>query len=230
VSLVTRLRRWWNPNHGLIEADERDDLDMVANADTRLIVGLGNPGREYRDTRHNAGFMVIEALAKRWQVPESRKRFRSEIAEVRLGDRRIALQMPQTYMNDSGIAVREAMNWYKVRPEQILIVVDDLDLPFGQLRLRVRGSAGGHNGLSSIFQQTGGSEIPRLRIGIGRSQAATRSYVLSRFTEAERAELDGVIAAACDAVQLWLDEGALEAMNRINGQSRNAKNAMEQVS
>lgn len=207
---------------------EQEEPDMPGQSNTRLIVGLGNPGREYAQTRHNAGFMVVDALARKWSVPESRKRFKSELAEVRRGDTRIVLQMPQTFMNASGVALREAVNWYKVSPENILIVVDDLDQPFGQLRIRARGSAGGHNGLSSIFQQLGTTEISRLRIGIGRSRAATISHVLSKFSQEERAQMDDVIANAVDAVELWLEKGVTEAMNAVNGQPRNAGTKLEQ--
>lgn len=222
MSLTERVRKLFGKSNNLPE-DDLEDSDMAAQSETRLIVGLGNPGREYAETRHNAGFMVVDALARRWNAPESRKRFKSEISEVRRGDTRIVLQMPQTYMNASGVALREAVNWYKVKPENVLIVVDDLDQPFGQLRLRARGSAGGHNGLSSIFQQLGTTELSRLRIGIGRSRAAIISHVLSRFSPEERAEMNDVIAEAVDAVDLWLEKGVVEAMNVINGQSRNAK-------
>ena len=203
--------------------NEQEHPEMPGGTETLLIVGLGNPGREYAQTRHNAGFMVVDALARKWSVPESRKRFKSEIAEIRRDDRRIVLQMPQTYMNASGIALREAVNWYKVKTENILVVVDDLDQPFGQLRLRARGSAGGHNGLSSIFQHLGTTEISRLRIGIGRSRAATISHVLSKFSPEERAEMDDVIANAVGAVELWVEQGITEAMNVINGQAKTAR-------
>jgi PTH1 family peptidyl-tRNA hydrolase len=203
--------------------NEQEEPDMPGDTETLLIVGLGNPGKEYAQTRHNAGFMVIDALARKWSAPESRKRFKSELSEVKRDDRRIVLQMPQTYMNSSGLALREAVNWYKVNTENILIVVDDLDQPFGQLRLRARGSAGGHNGLSSIFQQLGTTEISRLRIGIGRSRAATITHVLSKFSPEERAEMDDVIANAVSAVELWQEKGIVEAMNLINGQARTAR-------
>jgi PTH1 family peptidyl-tRNA hydrolase len=222
MSLMERVRNVFGKSR-LVEIDELEEPEMAGQSETRLIVGLGNPGREYAQTRHNAGFMVVDALARRWSAPESKKRFRSEISEVRQGDRRLVLQMPQTYMNASGVAVREAMHWYKVKPENLLIVVDDLDQPFGQLRLRARGSAGGHNGLSSIFQQLGSTEVSRLRIGIGRSNAASIAHVLSRFSPEERAQMDEVIENACDAVELWLEKGVIEAMNAINGVPRNAK-------
>ena len=124
---------------------------MPADPATRLVIGLGNPGREYANTRHNAGFFVIDELARRVNAPESRKRFKAEVSEARRGPGKFILVQPQTYMNDSGVTVREAVQWYKMPLSQVLIVVDDLDIPFGEIRLRSRGSAGGHNGLKSII-------------------------------------------------------------------------------
>jgi PTH1 family peptidyl-tRNA hydrolase len=199
-----------------VSANE-DEPIMPGQQNVQIIVGLGNPGSKYAETRHNAGFFVIEELARRMQAPPSRKRFHAVIQEARLGDRRFVLVQPQTYMNDSGLAVREIVNWYRAPHDQVLIVVDDLDQPFGQIRLRAKGSAGGHNGLKSIFSQLGSSDVPRLRIGIGRGPNQTIAHVLSRFSPEERAELDDVIGRAADDVMLWSERGALEAMNLING-------------
>ncbi|MGB3328183.1 MAG: aminoacyl-tRNA hydrolase [Thermomicrobiales bacterium] len=193
---------------------------MPGQANVQLIVGLGNPGSKYAETRHNAGFFVVDELAKRLGSAGWKKRFRAEVSEVRLGDTRLVLLKPQTYMNDSGLSVREAMNWYRVPRDQVLIVVDDLDQPFGQLRIRAKGSAGGHNGLKSIFAETGSQEIPRLRIGIGRGSHQTIAHVLSRFSPEERAELDGVIGKAADVVEFWSRNGTFEAMNEVNGEAR----------
>ena len=193
-----------------------DQSDMPADPTTRLIIGLGNPGQKYAETRHNFGFFVVDELARRLGAPESRKRFRSEISEARRGDGRFILVQPQTYMNDSGVAVREAVQWYKIPLDQVLIVVDDLDLPFGELRLRQRGSAGGHNGLKSIFGVLGTQDISRLRIGIGRPRSATISHVLSKFSKDEEAHLPLIIAQAADTVELWADRGVVEAMNVVN--------------
>lgn len=199
------------------DADPSEDTaDMPADPRTRLIIGLGNPGRKYAETRHNFGFFVVDELARRLGAPESRTRFRSEISEVRRGDGRFILVQPQTYMNDSGTAVRETVQWYKIPLDQVLIVVDDLDLPFGELRLRQRGSAGGHNGLKSIFGVMGTQEIARLRIGIGRPRSATISHVLSKFSKDEEAHLPTIIARAADTVELWADRGVIEAMNVVN--------------
>ena len=186
---------------------------MPADTNTRVIVGLGNPGSRYADTRHNLGFFVIDELAKRVSAPESRRRFRAEVREARRGNSRFILVKPQTFMNESGVAVRELVNWYKTRPEDVLIVVDDLDIPFGQIRIRARGSAGGHNGLKSIFGLLGTQEIPRLRVGIGRGANAPIAHVLSRFASSERPVLDLVVSTAADLVEIWHDRGILEAMN-----------------
>lgn len=192
---------------------------MFDRGHTKVVVGLGNPGRKYADTRHNLGFIVVDELAKRTKAPDSRQRMKAELTEVRLGDDRLVLAMPQTFMNDSGVSVREIVRWYKAPLEDVLIVVDDLDLPFGQIRMRPQGSAGGHNGLKSIFQQLGTQEVPRLRIGIGRGGHHTIGHVLSRFSPEEQQHLPGIIGEAADAVELWMQKGILETMNVTNGSS-----------
>ncbi len=198
------------------DQDFEDIPDMAAASNTRLIVGLGNPGPKYANTRHNAGFFVVDELARQLNAPESRKRFRGEVSEARVGDGRLVLIQPQTYMNDSGITVREAVQWYKTPLDQVLVVLDDLDIPFGEIRLRARGSAGGHNGMKSIINLLGTQDIPRLRVGIGRGRSATISHVLSRFSKEEEADLPKVIEAAADVARLWLERGAIEAMNIAN--------------
>ena len=219
MTFLARLRSAFFTRDADADHDE-DDPIMPGQPNVQLIVGLGNPGTKYAETRHNAGFFVVDELAKRLGNPGWKKRFRAEVAEVRLGEMRLVLLKPQTYMNDSGISVREAINWYRVPHEQVLIVVDDLDQPFGQLRVRAKGSAGGHNGLKSIFAETGSQEYPRLRIGIGRGSHQTISHVLSRFSPEERAELDIVVGKAADAVEFWSRNGMLEAMNEINGEAK----------
>jgi PTH1 family peptidyl-tRNA hydrolase len=198
--------------------DHEDSQEMPPEPNTRLIVGLGNPGSKYANTRHNAGFFVIDELARRIGAPASRKRFKGEISEARRGEGRFVLIQPQTYMNESGVTVRETVRWYKTPLDRVLIVVDDLDIPFGEVRLRSRGSAGGHNGLKSIFGLMGTQEISRLRVGIGRGNHARAAigHVLSRFSPEEEANLDSVIARAADIVELWADRGVVEAMNIAN--------------
>lgn len=205
------------PKADLDSTEDSDPMPPEPNGSrTNVIVGLGNPGRQYADTRHNLGFLVVDDLARRVHAPESRKRFKAEISDARRNGDRFVLVMPQTFMNESGVTVREVVRWYKVPHEQVMIVVDDLDLPFGQIRLRARGSAGGHNGLKSIFGLLGTQDVPRLRIGIGRGPGAARAHVLARFSKEEEAELPAIIAAAADIVERWVDNGMVEAMNVAN--------------
>lgn len=224
MSLFSRFRAWILAEDAAGEREE-DTHEMFDRGRTRIIVGLGNPGRQYAQTRHNFGFFVVDELAQRTNAPSSRKRMNAEVSETRYDGDRLVLVMPQTFMNASGVAVREIMRWYKVAPEDVLIIVDDLDLRYGQIRLRARGGAGGHNGLKSIFQEIGTQEIPRLRIGIGRSGRHAVGHVLSKFTEEERETLPGLISEAADAAETWLREGTLEAMNLINGKGRQARKA-----
>lgn len=185
-------------------------------ADTRIVVGLGNPGRNYASTRHNLGFMVVDELARRAGESTARTRFRSQLLEARRGGAKLVLVKPQTYMNESGHAVREALNWYRAPMDRMIVVVDDLDLPFGQLRMRAEGSPGGHNGLKSIIEQMGDRAFPRLRIGIGRGGNRARAHVLSHFAPDEQRLLPEVVGAAADAVERWLDAGIVTTMNEVN--------------
>jgi peptidyl-tRNA hydrolase, PTH1 family len=181
-----------------------------------LIVGLGNPGAKYAATRHNVGFMVIDELGSSLNA-SSRERFQGALLETRYNDETLVLLKPLTFMNNSGQAVNETARWYKIPPERILVIYDDLDLPFRTIRLRSKGSAGGHNGLASVIQHLGTDRVPRLRIGIGRpASGSTVSYVLSRFGTEERAELPTVVRRASDAALSWLDDGIDVAMNRFN--------------
>ena len=181
----------------------------------RLVAGLGNPGREYQQTRHNVGFMVLDRLAidarLAWEYSEKWK------AGWAKGD--AILMKPATYMNRSGEAVAALANFYKIAVENILIVLDDFALPLGRLRLREQGSSGGHNGLESVFEHFGTEAVPRLRIGIGAapSQGAT-DYVLGRFFEEEQALLAMTIRRAADAVKCAIDKGVIAAMNQFNQQ------------
>ncbi len=182
----------------------------------KAIVGLGNPGNQYAGTRHNIGFMVIDRLAAVHNAPAPKSRFKSLVTEATIGTEKVVLLKPQTYMNLSGDAVRLMGSWYKLYADEILIVLDELDLPFGTLRLRERGSAGGHNGLSSVIQQLGTNEFPRLRVGIGRGRSSATAQVLSKFSPDEQRELPFVIESAVEACSLWLQDGAVAAMNTIN--------------
>lgn len=191
-------------------------MDTSQTSQTKIVIGLGNPGREYAATRHNMGFLVVDELARRHGVPGSRRRFRAELAEGRGPWGKLILVKPQTYMNESGHAVREVVGWYRQPLDDVLVIVDDLDLPFGQIRLRASGSAGGHNGLKSIFAQVGRDTLPRLRVGIGRDDRVARARVLSRFSPEERTELDNLVRRVADIVDLWASNGIVEAMNVAN--------------
>jgi PTH1 family peptidyl-tRNA hydrolase len=182
----------------------------------KIVVGLGNPGREYAATRHNLGFMVVDELARRHAAGERRNRFRSDLVEVFDDGEKIVLLKPRTYMNLSGSAVREAVNWYKTPLAEVLVVVDDIDLPFGTVRLRAKGGSGGHNGLKSIIAELGIDAFARMRIGIGRGPGHATRQVLSRFTSEEERVLPSVLETAADCVLEWARHGVIHAMNRCN--------------
>lgn len=194
-------------------------------------MGLGNPGREYANTRHNVGFMAVERLAKKWRTSwTAQKKFQSRVARADLDGRRCLLCEPQTYMNLSGEAVSAVMTFYRLTPERLLVVVDDADLPFGEVRLRAEGSSGGHHGLESIEAHLGTRRYPRLRIGIGREPNAPREitgYVLGAFRGADAELLEKVLTRACGQIECWLDEGIGKAMSRYNGRI-NLENEEEQ--
>src|SRR5215216_4681491 len=182
----------------------------------KMVVGLGNPGREYAATRHNLGFMVVDELTRRHGVGERRNRFRSDLVEVFDDGEKIVLLKPRTYMNLNGSAAREAVNWYKTPLVDLLVVVDDIDLPFGSIRVRARGGSGGHNGLKSIIAELGSEAFPRMRIGIGRGPGHATRQVLSRFTSEEERVLPSVLVAAADCVLEWQRHGIIIAMNHCN--------------
>lgn len=186
----------------------------------RLIVGLGNPGAEYAKTRHNAGFMLVELLATRWRaVWVAERKFQSRMARTEQAGRRMVLCEPQTFMNLSGEAVGSVFKFYQLSLGQLLVVVDDADLPLGEIRLRPGGSSGGHHGLESIEQHLGSREYARLRIGIGRQDGAREitSHVLGRLSKVELAVLDKVLTRAADQVDCWLAHGLQKAMSQFNG-------------
>ncbi|MTV48463.1 aminoacyl-tRNA hydrolase [Heliobacillus mobilis] len=185
----------------------------------KAIVGLGNPGRDYEKTRHNIGFMVVDQLAERWGHDGFKAKFQGSFSEVRLGGQKVFLLKPQTYMNLSGQAASAMAAFYKLAPEDILVVYDDLDLPPGKLRGRTKGSSGGHNGIKSLIACLGSENFPRLKLGIGRpaSRQPSASYVLESFRAEELADIQKAIDLACDAVELWLERGMIEVMNRFNG-------------
>ncbi len=189
-------------------------------SEINLIVGLGNPGDKYDQTRHNVGFEVVERLAKNWQLDwKKNNRFKGyycEGAAPNMG--KVRLLKPLTYMNHSGQAVRAVCDWYKFSPESVLIVYDDLDLPVGRLRLRLSGSAGGHNGMKSIISHLGTEDFPRLRIGIQPSEknVDTVRYVLGKFSPDQQPYIKQALDTAPEVIEVGLKEGLQKAMSRYN--------------
>ena len=186
-----------------------------------LIVGLGNPGKKYARTRHNAGFLVVEQLAAKWRSTwTEEKKFRARLARAETDDWRALLCEPHTYMNASGEAVGAVAQFYRVPASRTLLVVDDADLPFGEIRLRASGSSGGHHGLESVEHHLATRAYPRLRIGIGRTESAVREitgHVLGQFSADEARMLEKVLQRASDQVECWLNDGIMKAMNQFNG-------------
>jgi PTH1 family peptidyl-tRNA hydrolase len=186
----------------------------------KLIVGLGNPGRVYRDTRHNVGFLVVEEIARRHHVTlaAAPSQVPDALVAKQYGPVPVLLAKPLTFMNRSGDAVAGLVRYFDVAPADLLVVLDEAALPFAKLRARARGSAGGHNGLKSIIDRLGTTEIARLRLGVGRGDPRRdlADYVLATFEPAERAELDGFIARAADAAEMFAVEGVEAVMNRYN--------------
>lgn len=185
----------------------------------KIVVGLGNPGKQYEATRHNVGFDTLRLLAEQGFAEAPKQKFDSYTAEARLAEQRVLLVWPQTFMNRSGSAVRQVTDFYKTPLEDLLIICDDFALDTGRLRIRAKGSSGGQNGLKDIARQLGSEEYTRLRIGVGpvpggRSAA---DFVLGRFGSKERELVEVTIADAAAAVACWASEGATAAMNRFNG-------------
>lgn len=184
----------------------------------KLLVGLGNPGREYANTRHNIGFMVIDRLASTLGIPVKRLLFHALTGQGELGGEKIILAKPQTYMNLSGKAVGALLNWYKTGLSGLLVIYDDMDLPAGCLRLRPKGGAGGHKGMQSIIQALGTNAFSRLRVGIGRPQepGAGSNFVLRQFTPEEAEIYAGIAEVAAGAARCFVCEGLERAMNKYN--------------
>ena len=186
-----------------------------------LIVGLGNPGREYARTRHNAGFLVLDRLAERAKASwTTERKFNARLAKLERDGQRVILCQPETFMNSSGEAVGPLLSFHKLPLNRLLVVVDDADLPFGEIRFRPGGSSGGHHGLESIEQHAGLREYVRQRIGIGRGERNVReitNYVLAPFWADEQKLLEKVLQKACEQIECWLSAGGTQAMNRFNG-------------
>jgi peptidyl-tRNA hydrolase, PTH1 family len=205
----------------MVQTDTPADLVIP-----KLIVGLGNPGAKYDRTRHNIGFAAIEALAKSWQISiADNSKFKGIFGEgVGVNGDKIRLLKPTTYMNRSGEAIQAVINWYKISPESVLVIYDDMDLPFGKLRMRLSGSAGGHNGMKSTISHLNTQNFPRLRIGIGKPandpDADSVSHVLGKFSPAETQLMSEVLNLVLNSVELSLKQGVAKAMSLYN--NRNA--------
>ncbi|NTX33085.1 MULTISPECIES: aminoacyl-tRNA hydrolase [unclassified Myxococcus] len=187
----------------------------------KLICGLGNPGREYERHRHNIGFMVVEALLSRARAELNQEKFAAKVGQGTLAGERILFVEPQTFMNLSGRSVAEAARFYKIAPEDVFVIHDELDLPLGRLQLKAGGGSGGHNGLKSIVASLGSEAFIRLRFGIDKPEGPNArervaDYVLSNFDDGERRQLDELKDRAMDMTECWVREGLSVAMNRFN--------------
>ena len=185
-----------------------------------LVVGLGNPGEKYENTRHNVGFLTVDELAERARVPVQKLRHLALTNTVELGGARALLMKPVTYMNLSGEAVGQAARFYKIPADHVLVISDDVSLPLGKLRIRKGGSAGGHNGLKNIIQHLGTDQFPRVKIGVGEKPHPDydmADWVLSRFTGEDLKTITQAVKRAADAVECFVREGPDKAMNRFNG-------------
>lgn len=183
-----------------------------------LIVGLGNPGPDFELNRHNVGFMVLDELAKELETTFSRMQANALVAQGRRGEQRVVMAKPRTFMNRSGSAVGGLVRFYKVPREKLLIVYDDVDLPFDTLRMRAEGSSAGHNGMKSIIANLGSQDFARLRVGVGRPKGRMRTpdHVLQDFSRAEQKDLPFVLGRAKDAALTYIEKGVVAAMNEFN--------------
>lgn len=185
----------------------------------KLIAGLGNPGPQYAESRHNVGFMVVDELARRHRLGHWRfdRGFQGQIVEWNVPDDRVFLLKPLTYMNLSGISVQAVLRFYRIAASDLLVVYDDLDLPVGRLRIRANGSSGGHKGMESVIQHASTTEISRVRVGIGKvHRSGTVGHVLGVFGADEKPEIDAALRDAAEACECWVREGTTTAMNRFN--------------
>jgi PTH1 family peptidyl-tRNA hydrolase len=184
-----------------------------------LVVGLGNPDKKYENTRHNAGFMMLDYIADKLDVKINRVKFKSTVGEGWVGDHRALFMKPSTYMNNSGEAVTEAMRFYKIPPEKVIVILDDINLDVGKMRIRSKGSDGGQNGMKSIIYLSGSNMFPRIKVGIGNKpnpEYDLAAWVLSKFTGDDLKTLETVAENSLDAVKLIADGNTAEAMNRYN--------------
>lgn len=198
---------------------KRIEKKPTAGPITHIVVGLGNIGKEYDKTRHNAGFIAVDALAERHGVKIDRVKFNSTVAEADIAGRRVLLMKPSTYMNNSGMAIAEAASFYKIPPENVIVLHDEISFDVGVIRIRRKGSAGGHNGLKSIIAHLGSDAFPRVKIGVGKKPSPEYDlvdFVLGKFSEADLAALNAECESIVEAVLLMLAGKIEEAMNRYS--------------
>lgn len=191
---------------------------IVGEVTLKFIIGLGNPGKNYEKTRHNVGFMVIDELSKRWNIPLNKEKFKGIYGMGIINGEKVILLKPLTYMNLSGESIRPLLDYYEIDPSDLIVIYDDLDLPTGKIRLRTKGSAGGHNGIKSTILHLGTQNFNRLRIGIDRPSngMAITDYVLGQFSEEERANIKDAIDQAANACEKWTTTPFLDVMNQFN--------------
>lgn len=182
----------------------------------KLVVGLGNPGKKYSETRHNLGFKVVNELAHRHRIEKEENRFDAIVGHCRINAEKTLLVKPLTFMNLSGKAVQPIMRFYKIALQDLIVIYDDMDLPCAALRIRASGGSGGHKGVLSIIEMLGSQDFARIRIGIGRPPRGVVEWVLSTPQPEERLELEAAVHSAADAVECWVKEGLVKAMNRFN--------------
>lgn len=187
-----------------------------------VVIGLGNPGKEYASTRHNVGFDAIDIIARRHNIVLNKIKFKAVYGEGNIGNEKVLLVKPQTFMNNSGITVREIFQFYKVPIENIIVIVDDIDIDFATVRIKMKGSAGSHNGLKSIIYHLQNDEFPRIKIGIGKKypNQDLADFVLSRFSKEDRQVVEESIMTAAEAVDVIIGEGIINAMNKYNTKTK----------
>ena len=211
------LRRFLDPFR-LLRREERERLEIASARKPLIVIGLANPGAKYRGTRHNIGAMCVDELARRAGASLENRVRETDLAETEIGDAPAVLARPITFVNESGKSVRNVLRKFNADPDRLLIVVDDMDLKIGRLRLRAGGSSGGHNGLRSVREATGTDEFPRLRIGVGRPPAGMDpiQHVLGRFRPDERKLVEDAVSRAADAIEMIQREGLERAMETYN--------------
>lgn len=182
-----------------------------------LIVGLGNPGKEYDKTRHNIGFECIDYLSNKYNIELNRIKFKGIYGEGFINNKKVILLKPTTFMNLSGESIREVVNFYKLNPEEVIVIYDDISLEVGRVRIREKGSAGGHNGIKSIIQNLSTDVFPRIKVGVGQPKGDLVSHVLGKFSKEEEEILKESVEASTKAIEIIVREDTKEAMNRLNG-------------